>query len=117
MRVETLFGRVIHTPQINARGPIAGFAKRAAINAPIQGAAADIIRRAMIRMPKAIKGLPAKMLLQVHDELLFEVSEDAADQLIDIVKSVMENAAEPVLRLDVPLVVDARQGTNWAEAH
>ncbi len=117
MRVETLFGRVIHTPQINARGAIAGFAKRAAINAPIQGAAADIIRRAMIRMPKAIKGLPAKMLLQVHDELLFEVSEDAADQLIDIVKSVMENAAEPVLRLDVPLVVDARQGANWAEAH
>ncbi len=117
MRVETLFGRVIHTPQINARGPIAGFAKRAAINAPIQGAAADIIRRAMIRMPKAIKGLPAKMLLQVHDELLFEVSEDAAEQLIDIVKSVMENAAEPVLRLDVPLVVDARQGANWAEAH
>ena len=117
MRVETLFGRVIHTPQINAKGSIAGFAKRAAINAPIQGAAADIIRRAMIRMPEAIKGLPAKMLLQVHDELLFEVSEDAADQLIKTATFVMQRAAEPVLRLDVPLVVDAGRGANWAEAH
>ena len=117
MRVETLFGRVIHTPQINAKGSIAGFAKRAAINAPIQGAAADIIRRAMIRMPEAIKGLPAKMLLQVHDELLFEVSADAADQLIKTATFVMQRAAEPVLRLDVPLVVDAGRGANWAEAH
>ena len=117
MRVETLFGRVIHTPQINAKGSIAGFAKRAAINAPIQGAAADIIRRAMIRMPEAIKGLPAKMLLQVHDELLFEVAEDAADQLIKTATFVMQRAAEPVLRLDVPLVVDAGRGANWAEAH
>ena len=117
MRVETLFGRVIHTPQINAKGSIAGFAKRAAINAPIQGAAADIIRRAMIRMPEAIKGLPAQMLLQVHDELLFEVSEDAADQLIKTATFVMQRAAEPVLRLDVPLVVDAGRGANWAEAH
>ena len=71
--VETLFGRRIHTPEIATKGPRAGFAARAAINAPIQGTAADIIRRAMIRMPKAIEHLPAKMLLQVHDELLFEV--------------------------------------------
>ena len=116
-RVETLFGRVIHTPEINAKGPTAGFAKRAAINAPIQGAAADIIRRAMVRMPDAIAGLPAKMLLQVHDELLFEVNEDAVDPLVSVVKSVMEGAAEPVLHLDVPLVVDAGKGTHWAEAH
>ena len=116
-RVETLFGRVIHTPEINAKGPTAGFAKRAAINAPIQGAAADIIRRAMVRMPDAIAGLPAKMLLQVHDELLFEVNEDAVDPLVSVVKSVMEGAAEPVLHLDVPLVVDAGKGAHWAEAH
>lgn len=116
-RVETLFGRVIHTPEINAKGPAAGFAKRAAINAPIQGAAADIIRRAMIRMPEAIKDLPAKMLLQVHDELLFEVSEEAVDPLINAARTVMERAAEPVVKIDVPLVVDAGQGGNWAEAH
>jgi len=116
-RVETLFGRVIHTPEINAKGPGAGFAKRAAINAPIQGTAADIIRRAMIRMPEAISGLPAKMLLQVHDELIFEVEDGAADDLIAIARGVMEGAAEPVIKLDVPLVVDAGQGANWAEAH
>ncbi|MGC6526697.1 MAG: DNA polymerase I [Paracoccaceae bacterium] len=116
-RVETLFGRVIHTPEINAKGPAAGFAKRAVINAPIQGAAADIIRRAMIRMPEAIKDLPAKMLLQVHDELLFEVSEEAIDPLINAARTVMERAAEPVVKIDVPLVVDAGQGGNWAEAH
>ncbi len=116
-RVETLFGRVIHTPEINAKGPAAGFAKRAAINAPIQGAAADIIRRAMVRMPEAIAHLPAKMLLQVHDELLFEVDAEKVDLLVDSARAVMERAAEPVLRLDVPLVVDAGQGTHWAEAH
>ena len=116
-RVETLFGRIIHTPEINSKGPTAGFAKRAAINAPIQGSAADIIRRAMIRMPKAIEAMPAKMLLQVHDELLFEVAEDAIDPLVEIVRDVMETAAEPVLKLDVPLIVDAGQGAHWAEAH
>lgn len=116
-RVETLFGRVIHTPEINAKGLGAGFAKRAAINAPIQGTAADIIRRAMIRMPEAISGLPAKMLLQVHDELIFEVEDGAADDLIAIARGVMEGAAEPVIKLDVPLVVDAGLGANWAEAH
>ena len=116
-RVETLFGRVIHTPEINSKGPTAGFAKRAAINAPIQGAAADIIRRAMIRMPKAIAAMPAKMLLQVHDELLFEVAEDAVDPLVATVREVMEKAAEPVLKLDVPLTVDAGYGLHWAEAH
>ncbi|WP_147126983.1 DNA polymerase I [Shimia ponticola] len=117
LRVETLFGRRIHTPEINAKGPTAGFAKRAAINAPIQGTAADIIRRAMIRMPKAIEGLPAKMLLQVHDELLFEVEDGAVDELIGVAREVMEGAAMPVVKIDVPLVVDAGSGANWAEAH
>ena len=115
--VQTLFGRKIHTPEINAKGPHAGFARRAAINAPIQGAAADIIRRAMIRMPAAIDGLPATMLLQVHDELLFEVDEGAVDPLIAAAREVMEGAARPAAHLDVPLVVDAGQGANWAEAH
>ncbi|MBV2359605.1 DNA polymerase I [Thalassococcus sp. CAU 1522] len=115
--VETLFGRKIHTPEIGAKGPRAGFAWRAAINAPIQGTAADIIRRAMIRMPDAIDGLPAKMLLQVHDELLFEVETGAVDDLIGVARDIMEGAADPVVKLDVPLVVDAGQGANWAEAH
>jgi DNA polymerase-1 len=115
--VETLFGRRIHTPEIDAKGPTAGFARRAAINAPIQGTAADIIRRAMIRMPDAIEGLPCKMLLQVHDELIFEVAEDSIDRLIDVARDVMQGAADPAVHLDVPLVVDAGQGTNWAEAH
>ncbi|PWK62203.1 DNA polymerase I [Roseicyclus mahoneyensis] len=115
--VQTLFGRKIHTPEINAKGPGAGFAYRAAINAPIQGTAADIIRRAMIRMEAAIDGLPATMLLQVHDELLFEVDEGAADTLIARARDVMEGAAHPAVHLDVPIVVDAGQGANWAEAH
>lgn len=115
--VETLFGRRIHMPEINAKGPGAGFAKRAAINAPIQGTAADIIRRAMIRMPEAIQDLPATMLLQVHDELLFEVEAHAVDETIRRVKAVMEGAAAPAIHLDVPLIVDAGQGANWSEAH
>jgi DNA polymerase-1 len=116
-RVETLFGRKIHTPEINAKGPQAGFAKRAAINAPIQGTAADVIRRAMIRMDDAIAHLPARMLLQVHDELVFEVDKDAADDLIAAAKNIMENAANPVVKFDVPLVVDAGIGATWAEEH
>jgi DNA polymerase-1 len=119
--VQTLFGRKIHTPEIAAKGPQSGFAKRAAINAPIQGTAADIIRRAMIRMPAALADLPqdvtAKMLLQVHDELIFEVNEGACDMVIEIVKDVMENASEPAVKLDVPIEVDAGIGNNWAEAH
>ena len=71
----------------------------------------------MIRMPAAIADLPAKMLLQVHDELIFEVAEDAVDETIAAVRTVMEGAAEPVVKLDVPLVVDAGQGQSWAEAH
>jgi DNA polymerase-1 len=115
--VQTLFGRRINTPNINVKGPHSGFAWRAAINAPIQGTAADIIRRAMIRMPYAIKDLPAKMLLQVHDELIFEVSDDAIDKTISIVKSVMEKAGEPAVKMTVPLTVEAGVGQSWAEAH
>lgn len=115
--VRTLFGRRINTPGINQSGPAAGGARRAAINAPIQGAAADIIRRAMIRMPAAIEGMPARMLLQVHDELVFEVEENAVEPLIARAREVMEAAAEPAVKLSVPLVVDAGQGANWAEAH
>ena len=90
-----------------ARGPLA----------PIQGTAADVIRRAMVRMPEAIANQPATMLLQVHDELLFEVEEGAVDQLIETARDVMENASDPVVKLDVKLTVDAGQGKNWAEAH
>ncbi|WP_281992888.1 DNA polymerase I [Sulfitobacter geojensis] len=115
--VQTLFGRKIHTPEIASKGPRAGFAARAAINAPIQGTAADVIRRAMIRMPDAIKDLPATMLLQVHDELLFEVEKGHEDALIDAARDVMENASDPVVKLAVKLTVDAGKGANWAEAH
>ncbi|MEM9050028.1 MAG: DNA polymerase I [Pseudomonadota bacterium] len=117
--VETLFGRRIHTPEINAKGPGAGFARRAAINAPIQGTAADIIRRAMIRVPAALAAakLPARMLLQVHDELLFEVPQAAAAETIATVRGVMEKAPHPAVDLAVPMVVDAGQGQSWAEAH
>ncbi|RWR28615.1 DNA polymerase I [Sinirhodobacter populi] len=115
--VQTLFGRKIHTPEIGDKGPRAGFARRAAINAPIQGAAADIIRRAMIRMPAAIAGLDARMLLQVHDELIFEVAEKDVDPLIAAARATMQGAADPAVKLSVPLIVDAGQGASWAEAH
>jgi DNA polymerase I len=115
--VQTLFGRKIHTPEINARGPGAGFAKRAAINAPIQGTAADVIRRAMIRMPAAIAGLDAKMLLQVHDELLFEVADTDVDALMTKARDVMEGASDPAVKLSVHLAVEGGKGRTWAEAH
>jgi DNA polymerase I len=115
--VQTLFGRKIHTPEINAKGPGQGFAKRAAINAPIQGTAADVIRRAMIRMPAAIAHLPARMLLQVHDELLFEVEEAQADALAATAKQIMQDAHHPAVTLTVALTVESGKGRNWAEAH
>ena len=117
--VETLFGRRIHTPEINAKGPRAGFAQRAAINAPIQGSTADVIRRAMIRIPPAMQaaGLSGRMLLQVHDELLFEVPEAEADRTVEIVQEVMEHADAPAVKLATPLVVDAGRGESWAAAH
>ena len=115
--VETLFGRKVHTPGVGQKGPQAGYARRAAINAPIQGSNADIIRRAMARMEAAIEGLDARMLLQVHDELLFEASEGDADALIARAREVMEGANLPVRPLSVPIVVDAGTGRTWAEAH
>ena len=124
--VATLFGRKIHVAEINAKIPARrAFAERAAINAPIQGTAADIIRRAMVAMPPALEaaGLTdaktgdAHMLLQVHDELIFEVAEDQAAALTDTVRAVMENACAPRLTLSVPLVVDAEAARNWDEAH
>ena len=118
--VSTIFGRRIHIPAIQSKsGAERQFGERAAINAPIQGAAADIIRRAMIRMPHALiaAGLSTRMLLQVHDELVFEAPEAEADRAIAVIKRVMENAADPAAALSVPLVVDARAAANWDEAH
>ena len=118
-RVETIFGRVLHLKGIKAKGPQRGFAERQAINAPIQGSAADIIKRAMIAMPGALEkaGLSARMLLQVHDELIFECPKGEADHLIETVKTTMERAPLPALQLSVPLVVEAQAGNTWAEAH
>ena len=118
--VSTLFGRKVHIPDIAAKA--AGqrqFAERAAINAPIQGSAADIIRRAMARIPAALsqEGLKARMLLQVHDELVFEAPADEADAVCTLAKRVMERAAEPAFCLSVPLIVEARAAANWDEAH
>lgn len=118
--VETLFGRRIHVRDITSKnGATRGFMERAAINAPIQGTAADIIRRAMIRMPGALAdaGLDALMLLQVHDELIFEVPKDQAKKTMQVVKQIMEGAALPVCDMGIPLTVDAEQGDNWDEAH
>ncbi|MDA0662136.1 MAG: DNA polymerase I [Proteobacteria bacterium] len=118
--VTTLFGRRIHLPMINDKNPMRrNYAERQAINAPVQGSAADIIKRAMIRVPAALQAakLDALMLLQVHDELLFEVPEAQMDETAKIVGAVMEKATEPGLALKVPLVVDAGFGDNWDEAH
>jgi len=119
--IETIFGRRIHYPEINTKNPsMRGFLERAAINAPIQGSAADIIRRAMIRMPTAIDGAKlssARMLLQVHDELVFEVKDSEADGLIRTARHVMETAAEPAVQFSVPIHVDAKAAGNWDEAH
>ena len=118
--VTTLFGRKAHYPQIKSSNPSErAFMERAAINAPIQGSAADVIRRAMIRMEEALDqaGLSARMLLQVHDELIFEVEAGAEEALIAAARQVMEGAAEPAIKLSVPLTVDAGQGASWAEAH
>ncbi|MEO0499477.1 MAG: DNA polymerase, partial [Pseudomonadota bacterium] len=119
--VETLFGRRTHTPSIRSnRQNERGFAERAAINAPIQGTAADIIRRAMVRIEPALEaaGLEsAEMLLQVHDELVFEVPASDADAAGRIIADTMESACAPVLELDVPLVVDIGTGATWGEAH
>ena len=118
--VETLFARRCHYPRITASNPSErAFNERAAINAPIQGTAADIIRRAMIRMEPALDaaGLKAQMLLQVHDELVFEVPEAEVEATIAVVRRVMEDAPHPAVQLSVPLHVDAKAASNWDEAH
>ena len=118
--VETLFGRRIHISGLSGGNQaMRGFAERQAINAPIQGSAADIIKRAMIRIPAALKaaGLSATMLLQVHDELIFEAPEAEAEATKALITSVMENAEDPVLTLAVPIVTEAGIADSWADAH
>jgi DNA polymerase-1 len=118
--VSTLFGRKVHYPEINTKNPsLRGNYERAAINAPIQGSAADIIRRAMVRMPDALRdaGLEARMLLQVHDELIFEAPASEADATMKVARHIMEAAPAPALELKVPLQVDARAADNWEAAH
>lgn len=118
--VETIFGRKCHYPRIAASNPSErAFNERAAINAPIQGSAADIIRRAMVRMEQELAGkkLDARMLLQVHDELIFEVPNKQVDETIETVRKVMVDAPHPAVELSVPLQVDAKAAKNWDEAH
>ena len=118
--VTTLFGRVCHFPAVSSKNPSErAFVERQAINAPIQGSAADIIRRAMIRMEGALAAarVEAKMLLQVHDELVFEVPESQVEAALPVIRQVMVDAPHPAVQLKVPLVVDARAAGNWDEAH
>lgn len=118
--VTTIFGRKAHYPEITSSNPsMRAFMERAAINAPIQGSAADIIRRAMVRMEEALAkaGLSARMLLQVHDELIFETREDEVAKTLPVISDVMRHAASPAVHLSVPLEVDARAAHNWDEAH
>jgi DNA polymerase-1 len=118
--VTTIFGRRCHYPRITASNPSErAFNERAAINAPIQGSAADIIRRAMVRMDNALAKakLDAKMLLQVHDELVFEVPESQVEATIGVVRNIMVDAPHPAIQLSVPLQVDAKAAKNWDEAH
>ncbi|MGH6959808.1 MAG: DNA polymerase, partial [Dongiaceae bacterium] len=118
--VLTIFGRRCYMPGINDKNPARrSFMERASINAPLQGSAADIIKRAMVRVPPALEkaGLKARMLLQVHDELLFEVPDAEVDATAALVKKVMEGATMPALELSVPLIADTGIGDNWAKAH
>ncbi|NSZ15380.1 DNA polymerase I [Agrobacterium vitis] len=120
--VETIFGRRAHYPEIKSSNPsMRAFNERAAINAPIQGSAADVIRRAMVQVEPALAkaGLSEKtrMLLQVHDELIFEVEDEAIEAALPVIVSTMENAAMPAIAMRVPLKVDARAANNWDEAH
>jgi DNA polymerase-1 len=116
----TLFGRKCHYPEIaHSNASIRAFNERAAINARLQGTAADIIRRAMVRMEAALAKakLSAQMLLQVHDELVFEVPEAEVAKTLPVVEKVMAQAPMPALSLSVPLAVEARAAHNWDEAH
>jgi DNA polymerase I len=118
--VTTLFGRVCHYPQIKSGNPSERAAvERQAINAPIQGSAADIIRRAMIRMDDALRSarLSARMLLQVHDELVFEAPDEEVEATLPVIARVMTEAPLPAVQLKVPLAVESRAAQNWDEAH
>ena len=118
--VTTLFGRKVNFPNANSGNPSErAFVERASINAPIQGTAADIIRRAMIRMEPALREakVEADMLLQVHDELIFEVPAGTEDKAIPVIVKTMETASEPAVKLSVPIQVDAHAAHNWDEAH
>ncbi len=118
--VETLFGRRIYISNIkSSNAAVRGFAERQAINAPIQGSAADIIKRAMIKMPSVISELKikTKMLLQVHDELIFEAPNEEVEIAFQAIKSTMESAHKPILSLDVPIIVDGGIADSWAKAH
>jgi DNA polymerase I len=119
--VETIFGRRVHYPEINTKNPsMRGFLERAAINAPIQGSAADVIRRAMIRMATALREAhlgSVRMLLQVHDELVFEAREAEVEKALKAIARVMEKAAEPAVQFKVPIHVDAKAADNWEAAH
>jgi DNA polymerase-1 len=118
--VRTIFGRKCHFPRINASNASErAFNERAAINAPLQGSAADIIRRAMVRMDDALARakLDALMLMQVHDELVFEAPDDQVEATITLVTRLMVEAPEPAVKLGVPLAVEARAAANWDEAH
>ena len=118
--VDTLFGRRCFIPGIRDKNPARRqFAERAAINAPLQGAAADIIKRAMVRIPDALEKhrLSARMLLQVHDELLFEVKDSEVEKTAKLVREVMEGAPLPAVELSVPIIAEVGIGPNWADAH
>ena len=118
--VTTIFGRKCHYPRVTASNPSErAFNERAAINAPLQGSAADIIRRAMVRMDEALRKekLTAQMLLQVHDELVFEAPQSEVAATIEVVRKVMTDAPHPFIELAVPLQVDAKAAQNWDEAH
>ncbi len=110
---RTLFGRERPIPDINSRNPNArGFAERTAVNSPIQGTAADLIKLAMVRIDKALAGLEARLLLQVHDELVLEAPPGEIDRVKELVKREMEG----VSALDVPLLVEVGVGDNWRDA-
>jgi DNA polymerase-1 len=118
--VRTIFGRKCHFPRINASNPSErAFNERAAINAPLQGSAADIIRRAMVRMDGALAKakLSAQMLMQVHDELVFEAPDNEVEATIKLVSKIMIEAPAPAVAIGVPLAVEARAAANWDEAH
>ena len=111
--VETMYGRKCYVNLASAREPQKSFLERLAINAPIQGTGADIIKMAMNDVHKAINDFDAKIILQVHDELLIEVLDEQIDKVKIIVKNIMEN----VVKFDIPLLVDVKVGKNWGEVH